>query len=344
MNNTEMKAWNELYKQAVIFRDAHPWSWMADTELFGVEDPYSGEIGYCYILGRLGEVHALVVAMGTEGLLGYMMVQHTDTNNIEDYIFRQKCLMVSFEDRDQLLEEDFRIIKQLGLRFRGRNAWPMFRNYEPGYYPWFLIDREVRFLTLAMEQSLNVALRCKKDKSILRTGAVDLFFVRKPRKVNDTLIWEDSYQNPRPLRSILPEDPPIDESSIIALVKKGIPKRGVWELDMFHYPQAMQEKGKRPFFPYVIAVLEHDSGQALFVEMIPVEGFVKRSRETLVRFFEECSVLPELIYVRTNTVLEILRPITYPLGIRVILTEDLYFTNMFRRGLYRSVKGENRDS
>ncbi|MCX7815931.1 MAG: hypothetical protein N2317_00265 [Syntrophales bacterium] len=342
MNSIELETWSELYKQAVIFRDARPWSWMTDTEPFGVGDPYSGEIGYCYILGRLGEVHALVVAMGTEGLLGFLMVKHAETNHIEDYLFRQKCLIASFENRDQLLEEDLKIIKQLGLKFRGKRAWPMFRNYKPGYYPWFLEESDVRFLTVALEQSLNVALRYKKDRNLLRTSAVDLFFVRKPRKINDTFIWEDSYQTPRPLRSFLPENLPFDESSIASLLlKKGTRGSGAWELDMFHYPQAMQEKGKRPFFPFVIAVLEHDSGQALFVDMIPVERFVERSREILVEFLENCPILPESIYVRTNMVLEVIRPITHPLGIRVILIEDLYYMNMFRRGLYKSVKEEN---
>ncbi len=65
--------------------------------------------------------------------------------------------MCSFEDRDLLSNEDRKQIKDLGLAFRGKNAWPVFRQYEPGYNPWFINDEECIFLTHALRQTLFVA-------------------------------------------------------------------------------------------------------------------------------------------------------------------------------------------
>ena len=45
------------------------------------------------------------------------------------------AIMLSFEDRDALQEEDLAVIRGLGLSFRGRQAWPLFRSYRPGYLP-----------------------------------------------------------------------------------------------------------------------------------------------------------------------------------------------------------------
>ena len=46
-------------------------------------------------------------------------------------------LQASFEDRGHLQKEDRDVIKKLGLKFRGANSWPMFRNYAPECSPGF---------------------------------------------------------------------------------------------------------------------------------------------------------------------------------------------------------------
>ena len=65
-------------------------------------------------------------------------------------------LTVSFEDRKFLRKPDFQVIKELELKFRGRNSWPLFRSYQPGYLPWYLTKDEARYLTLALQQAICV--------------------------------------------------------------------------------------------------------------------------------------------------------------------------------------------
>ena len=38
--------WQALYQAAAAFRDLAPWAWMTDRDLFAVEDPATGEVGY----------------------------------------------------------------------------------------------------------------------------------------------------------------------------------------------------------------------------------------------------------------------------------------------------------
>ena len=67
--------WQALFAAAGEFYKLRPWEWMEDSELFGVLNPETGEIGYCCVMGNLGELLALGVYLGTDGLETYLMMQ-----------------------------------------------------------------------------------------------------------------------------------------------------------------------------------------------------------------------------------------------------------------------------
>ena len=52
-----------------------------------------------------------------------------------ELFLRVPQLQASFEDRNELRDKDRQVIKELGLKFRGRQAWPMFRSYRTGLCP-----------------------------------------------------------------------------------------------------------------------------------------------------------------------------------------------------------------
>ena len=112
-----MKVWQGLYDVAVEFKKLKCWDWMYDDDLFGVQNPEDGEIGYCCIMGNFGEVFAIAVYLGEKGLEGYLKIQSGDIDTPDpDALHYQKCLMASFDNRNYLQKEDLQLIKKLGLK------------------------------------------------------------------------------------------------------------------------------------------------------------------------------------------------------------------------------------
>lgn len=241
--------WESLYKAAIEFRGIEPWLWMEDTDLFGLQNPESGEIGYCCVTGSLGEFFGLIVNLGRQGLEVYLKTQAGEVSPQDnDALYENKALIASFGDRRALQKPDLDLLKRLGLKFTGTTSWPSFQSHQPGYYPWYLDRSEALFLTLALQQASVVALRFKSDKNLFCSPKKNHFFVRVAEKHGEHLMWRDEWLPPAPL--IQPEIvlPTLDELRLQRIKKNALQSNEIWEVDSFYVPVPIKE-GKKPSTP-----------------------------------------------------------------------------------------------
>ena len=69
-----IQEWKDLYSLAIDFKKLKCWNFMWDSDIFGVQNPETGEIGYCCIMGSAGEHFAMGVFPGTKGLEGLFKI------------------------------------------------------------------------------------------------------------------------------------------------------------------------------------------------------------------------------------------------------------------------------
>lgn len=334
-----MEEWRELYEAGIAFRDVAPWQWMWDSNVFGVQDPESGQIGYCCVMGQLGEHFALAAYDGSEGLAGLWQMREAGPRAQRDpmaVLVLQQCLMASFEDRTMLHKRDLETIKALGLKFRGRNVWPQFRGYRPGYAPWFLTAPEARFLTVCLRQGLDVGERFRQNPKLLPDPEPDprgRYLVRVPEKRGDEWVWKDTIQRPAPVPPPQVAPPPLDEARLKRL--RELPAaRGVLQMDYFYTGATIKEaEDERPWYPQILLAADATTGLILGTELVRTDEVPAALVKQLLDIIARMRQRPDRIEVRQEEARVILKPAADRLGTRVIRVRRMPAVDSARRGL-----------
>ena len=318
------KQLQELYQTAIEFKKREPWEYLYDLDLIGVENPVDQTMGYCSVMGKGGEHYALGVYLGDRGFAGFCrMLEEVETIPYYGMLHLQDCLMCSFEDRNVLKNEDRKQIKETGLSFRGRNAWPMFRRYESGYEPWFVNQAECVFLTHALQQVLFVL-----DE--FSAGKLEVDFekgrsvARHSRKQNGKLLW-DSKELLLEVVSGEHERIVITDDLLIRKIKKA-GDRGYesLQMDTVYMPYSVQEKrGERPYYPRAFLLYDSIAGQIVDLELY--QGSDADGDIVINKLIDLClkTGIPQTIYVRSYSMLAIVENLCQQVGIEVIVVEKL---------------------
>lgn len=255
-----MQEWARLYEAHAAIRELAPWRFMDEQEIFGVQNPESGEVAFVSVMGRLGEHVAVAAYLGVESLYRFWEMQEQGPFLREELLLETPHLQAYLVDRELLEKEDRDIIKALGRKYRGRQAWPLFRSFGPSYAPWFLSFAEARFMTLVLEQALDVARRRERNPDIFEPTDDDTYLVRVPEGSGQPN-WRDekrSYASPEI------ETLELEISSSLMQAYQSLEVRAAAvEVDLFLLPSLIREKGSRPYFPYSLVIVEPQSGMVL---------------------------------------------------------------------------------
>ena len=338
-----LQEWRNLYQAAIELKKIGCWNWMEDSDLFGVQNPETGKIGYCCVLGAIGQVFGLVVYLGTKGLEDCLKIRSGEILPEDfDMIHFQDCLMSSFDDRNFLKKPDLQTIKSLKLNFRGSKAWPLFRRYEPGYEPWYLNREEAVFLTIALEQAKDIALRFKTNSKLLDSPIEGGYLVKAASSEKEGLAWRDEWLKPTPFGKKEPVIPNVDEIRLQRIKKEAAQSHMVMEIDFFYTPFVITE-GEKPYFPYLLLCVDHKPGMILKHHIANHKDYLMEFQNQILNLIEMVKSLPKEIRVKKKESFALLELIASKLGIKLTLAKNLHaleeakeeMQNIFLSGKFR---------
>jgi hypothetical protein len=316
-----------LCELAQKVKELAPWQWLEETNIFGVEDPDTGELGFISIMGHIGEYEAVAVYRGAEGLYGYIDMQ-SDPVAQPERIFEIPQVQVAFLESRFLEKPDRELLKSAGLKSRGGGSFPQFRSYRPGYHAWFITRAEARLLINALSQTLNFVPRLVDGSHNFQVEgdfSDDGFLVRAARREGDEFIWDDEFRKvPRPVRG--PIEISVDDQLLDDL--KRIPRSPLtFEVDLVFAPAKIGERGARPMTMYLLIVADSHSGYILGFEAMTAAGSLTATHaqfpEALARVLSRAEILPRRISLRSKHLLGLLKPLAKMLDVQLRYAEEL---------------------
>ena len=290
-----------------------------DSELVVIELPDSDDKVYCAILGSGGIERGLAVYRGDEGLAGFLAIMTgiVDPGSSEA-LNTTDAVSATLADREELDKEERDVIRSLGLRYRGRGRWPLFRAYEPGWLPWRLEHDEPVMLAAALRciTSLTVAVR-QGDLSLDDEDRSDLFLTMSFRSGR----WHGRWDYvPVPLSPSVADY--ADADRLEQFAQSARRSDTVWELGMYYLLAPLwEEKGKRPHLPVCAMLVHADTGYVGSELLTQPRASDADRQELLVKILEALPGLPLEIVVNTPRLAVMVESVTAPLGIKLSVGE-----------------------
>jgi len=304
-----------------------PWRWMGETDVFGVQDPDTHELGFVSIMGNVGAYEAVAVYRGAKGLYDFIDFQ-SDPSASPDRLIEIPQLQLSFTERKFLEKRDRDLLKGIKLKFSGTGSKPLFRGYRPGYLPRFVTRAEARALIHALSQTLDVATRVREEPDSLqppRGAGKNAFLVRVARKGSSEVVWEDQIKR-------IPRTEPDNicvsiDNSIVSELKLVRPNTLQLETDLFIAPGKIGKRGERPLALYALMIADRQSGFIYGFEALTAEKSLAAMYgsvpEVFFRLLLQARILPKHLILRSGLLLTLLEPIAKELKIQLRYSEQL---------------------
>ncbi len=256
----------KMYELAFQYRAERLWTKLYDTELFAVRLT-DGEIGYCTVMGMLGEHIALGLYVGAREFecLRQLLCGEVIIRGGEPEI-TQECLQCSFEKKDFLDADELAAARAYarasGRRICGKNAYPKFVKHRAGRLPWhFDSELDGQRICDALSAALAIAKRLEtSSKDALGLHPLEQGAGTMPLLWQKNGVWNwDKVAAPEPLPQSYPA--PVLQNDLTIRRLRRLEKRGTWEYGTMEirvpvYDDPDSVAVEAPCFPMVLAGLD----------------------------------------------------------------------------------------
>lgn len=313
-----LEQWKELFSLGAELKALEPWKDFWDMDLIVICPESRKEPFFASIMGKGGSCYGISVYKGYEGLQDLEMLAATENGGIagEYAMLEQTNLTLYLGDREEVPSDQKKVMKELGLKFRGKGEWIYFLSFKRRYVPFTPDAEEVEDL-IAAYRGLTAAVNDFRENQIpvdYEKGEYIWSIYNEKEKA-----WKYEIHG-------LP-DKGSKEYPIVELedeiLKKKLQKRpfveGELQIDFVYLNQGVKEKGyDRPINPLLFLVVDGDSGMVVTANLLsPDEDEIDVTLSFFVQFIEQCGRI-EVVSARNPWVFSALEDLCEYCGIQLV--------------------------
>ncbi|HEY5587328.1 MAG TPA: hypothetical protein VIK86_00070 [Candidatus Paceibacterota bacterium] len=280
-------------------------------------------------MGKAGDCIAIGSYAGVDAINGFYYIIDNPKISSTQYIRYQNNLMCYFGSRDELSSKELKVIKDLGLKFRGKNEWIYFRSFETGYVPYILDQNQVVQLTFVFQQ-LYMALKYfvqGKIKVDFESGNI------LHRKYDDkSKLWLTSEAS-----NIIPPrirmTTVINDELLLVKLNKLKTTRNEIEVDTLYLNVVINDKEfERPILGKPLIIADCKSGMLIDQNMLsPKDEVVQNIFGIFINFLMQ-NGKPKTVYVRDEYIKDYLENLCEKIGVSLKVKGKLKAIDAFEKG------------
>ncbi|MDV3428350.1 MAG: hypothetical protein LIR50_15245 [Bacillota bacterium] len=266
-----LEQWKELYEAGQEIKDLKPWEYLWDMDLISIKLPEMKETCYCSVLGRNGDCYGIITYIGYDGLRDFYSIAECGENGMpaKYVMYEQSNLSCYFGNREEVQKEQKQVIKDLCLKFRGKNQWIYFESYKKGYVPYILDEKETLLLTKCLKQFILTIRAFREQKLNVNFEKGETLLHRYDNKkknwVNEN-VKLPFYENEYPILVL-------QDEILKNKIKKQPKINAVLELDMAYMNSIITDKKyDRPVNPKLMLMMDHSNDMVIGQHMLTPEN------------------------------------------------------------------------
>lgn len=325
-----LNQWIELYNLGLKIRAMEPWSRFQDLDIIAIEVPNKEEPYFCSLLGAGGECFGVNTFIGYEGLRNFLTIADSENYMPIEYIMvEQSNIACFFGDKSMVPQEQKELMKELGIKFRGKNKWIYFQSYKKGHTPASIDYEEADTLLLCLRELINAIKEYNRLGLKLNYEAGDVL----ARHLSaDTGKWNTAKAN---LSKYIYGYPALvlKDEILAAKLKKRPRIEAVLEFDMVYINVSIEnEFYDRPIRPKLLLMVDHFEGLIVGKEfLVPECDEIEAVMELFINYIMDKG-RPREIYIRNPFIENILKHTCDICGIRLSMRKALDVVDEFTNG------------
>jgi hypothetical protein len=323
-----LEQWRELYDVAIEIKELEPWKYLWDMDVITIIPSRLKEPIYCSIMGRGGGFFGVGSYFGFKAINNFYKM--AENNNIpQEQMIRYQddnIIMCYFGSREELTNKELKLIKDLGLKFRGKNNWIYFHSFKKGYMP-FVLDEEEVIRETEVLQHLYMSLKAFIEHGLKVDFENGMSLVRTYD--NDEELWLN-FEAPIPLH---PEPYPeiiLQDDLLIAKLNKQKVVNDSIEIDITYLNAVVNDKKyDRPVNPRICIIASRTNGMIIDQSMLsPDDDEIQAIFNMVVNYISNIGK-PKTIFVRDEYIMSILKNLCERINIELKIKGRLKVVDNF---------------
>lgn len=285
------------------------WESFDDSHLIALHLPKEKEPIFISIMGKEAEAYGFLIYRGYKELAYlYHALNRPDDSSIP--LIYQDCLAIYFEDRQDLQQAEYHRIKESGVKFRGRQAWPILVDFKPGYLPSIYQENNILWLIHCLECFYDTAIDLRERLHIFEQTEIQQLYAFPGRAYDQdmnhhTRLFEvpDIYRQGITINSF--GSYPLIVSDFELLRVQQLPfKQTIWEMDLSTVQLPTEGSDNqlhpaRPFYPFLFMMADEGTQEILTLNLLKTDD-VEAFQRSLIRLFINKDCRPTAICIKNN--------------------------------------------